>query len=130
CGLQAARAACARATRCAASENRPARPADGIVKRGEVSQRWVFSLADLTLLLLAFFVMMQAQVSDRLKLVAGMRGAFGGSDHPGRDAALSSFDAATIFEHGEAILKPGTAVRLKAIGARAADAGKRVIVAS
>ncbi len=97
----------------------------------EISQRWVLSFADLALLLLAFFVMMQAQVSDRLKLAAGMRGAFGGNgDGAGGDVTITGFTAAQIFEAGEAILRPGEAQRLKAIGAAAAKAKRRVIVAS
>lgn len=97
----------------------------------DISQRWVLSFADLALLLLAFFVMMQAQVSDRLKLAAGMRGAFGGSDDgAGSDTTITGFTAAQIFEAGEAILKPGQVERLQAIGAAAAKAKRRVIVAS
>ena len=84
----------------------------------EISQRWVLSFADLALLLVAFFVMMQAQVSDRLKLAAGMRGAFGGQgEAAGADASIEGVRAATIFEPGEAILKPAEAARLKALGA-------------
>lgn len=96
----------------------------------EISQRWVLSFADLALLLLAFFVMMQAQVSDRLKLAAAMRGAFGGTgDGAGSDMVVG-FTAAQIFEPGEAILKPAEAERLRAIGAAAAQAKRGVIVAS
>lgn len=97
----------------------------------EVSQRWVLSFADLALLLVAFFVMMQAQVGDRLKMAAGMRGAFGGGSEGAGDAQpVHGFAAAGIFEAGEAILKPGQAARLKAMGAAAARAKARVIVAS
>lgn len=97
----------------------------------EISQRWVLSFADLTLLLLAFFVMMQAQVADRVKLAAGIRGAFGGhGDGTGPAGTVQGFAAAQIFESGEAILKPDALRRLGAIGAAAAKAGARVIVAS
>jgi len=97
----------------------------------EISQRWVLSFADLALLLLAFFVMMQAQVSDRLKLAAGMRDAFGGRGNgPGGGETVHGFAANGLFEANEAILKPGQAERLKAIGAAAAKAERRVIVAS
>lgn len=95
----------------------------------QISQRWILSFADLTLLLLAFFVMMQAQVNDRLKLAAGMRGAFGGSG----DAAGTSVQglvAANMFEAGEAMLKPGEARRFATMGALAAKAKQRVIVSS
>lgn len=97
----------------------------------EVSQRWVLSFADLALLLLAFFVMMQAQVSDRFKLAAGMRDAFGGSrEGASGGQTVHGFAAAAIFEADEAILKPGQREKFGAIGAAAAKAGKRVIVAS
>ncbi|KKC25292.1 flagellar motor protein MotB [Sphingomonas sp. SRS2] len=101
--------------------------------RREISQRWVLSFADLALLLLAFFVMMQAQVGDRIKLVAGMRDAFGGSgegDGDGSSSTIHGLVAANAFEADEAILKSGEAARLKAIGAAAAKAKQRVIVAS
>jgi len=100
--------------------------------RRDISQRWVLSFADLTLLLLAFFVMMQAQMADRLKLTASIRGAFGGQGPAGggSDAKVEGFSAGQIFEADEAILKPGMLARLKAIGAEAARSGARVIVAS
>ena len=61
--------------------------------RRDISQRWVLSFADLTLLLLAFFVMMQAQMADRLKLTASIRGAFGGQGPAGggSDAKVEGF---------------------------------------
>lgn len=96
----------------------------------DVSQRWVLSFADLTLLLLAFFVMMQAQAGDRVKLAAGIRTAFGGKDGGAGQASIQGFAAARAFYDAEAILKPGEADRLKAIGAEAARAGRRVIVSS
>lgn len=95
----------------------------------EISQRWVLSFADLALLLVAFFVMMQAQVSDRLKMAAGIRGAFGG-EGARADATIQGMSAAAVFEPGEAILKPAEATRLKALGTQAAAAKKRVLVAS
>lgn len=99
--------------------------------RRELSQRWVLSFADLTLLLLAFFVMMQAQVADRLKLAAGMRTAFGGNgEGAGPSSTVQGFTATQMFEAGEAILKPATLQRLKTIGATAAGARARVIVSS
>ncbi len=99
----------------------------------EISQRWVLSFADLALLLLSFFVLMQAQVTDRIKLAAGLREAFGGdasaagSEQPARGTTLL---AGTMFEPGEAVFRAGQIDRLKRIGADAARAGKRVLVAS
>lgn len=103
----------------------------GAVKR-EISQRWVLSFADLTLLLLAFFVMMQAQTADRTKLAASLRGAFGSTSGSGNGDAtkVQGFAAGRIFEAGEAILKPAERQRLLAIGAGAARDHARVIVAS
>lgn len=102
------------------------------VTRRDISQRWVLSFADLTLLLLAFFVMMQAQMADRLKLAASLRGAFGGEagGGSGDGTKIRGFAAGQIFEAGEAVLKPGELATLKAIGAEAARTGAKVIVAS
>lgn len=98
----------------------------------EISQRWVLSFADLTLVLLAFFVLMQAQASDRMKVAAGLRDAFGGKGGGSgqTSSGIDGFVAGEMFEPGEAILKPGKVDRLRAIGAAAARTGKRVIVAS
>ncbi len=91
----------------------------------------MLSFADLALLLLAFFVMVQAQVGDRLKMAAGMRDAFGGEGKGDGDGMpVHGLVAAKAFEADEAILKPAEAARLKAIGAAAARAKRRVIVAS
>lgn len=93
----------------------------------EISQRWVLSFADLTLLLLGFFVLLQAQATDKLKMAAGIRGAFGGS---GAGASLQGFEAARLFEGDEAILKPSEAARFAQMGAAAARRKERVIVVS
>jgi len=102
--------------------------------RRDISQRWILSFADLTLLLLAFFVMMQAQMADRMKLTASLRGAFSGAGQAGGRGGdgmrIDGFAAGEIFEAGEAILKPAERRRLQAIGIEAARAGARVIVAS
>jgi len=93
----------------------------------EISQRWVMSFADLTLLLLGFFVLLQAQATDKLKMAAGIRGAFGGS---GSGTPLQGFAAATLFEADEAILKPADAARFARMGAAAARKKERIIVSS
>lgn len=101
--------------------------------RREVSQRWVLSFADLALLLLSFFVLMQAQVADRMKLAAGLREAFGGdasSAGTERPDLGTTLVAGVLFEPREAIFRAGQADRLKRIGASAARSGKRVLVAS
>jgi flagellar motor protein MotB len=64
-------------------------------------------------------------------MAAGIRGAFGGNgDGAGPASTVQGFTATRIFETNEAILKPDTLQRLKAIGAAAARTKARVIVAS
>jgi flagellar motor protein MotB len=93
----------------------------------EVSQRWALSFADLAMMLLAFFVMMQAQSNDRLKFAASMRGAFGGT---GPGVRIDGYRAAAIFESGEAILTPASRAAFARLGASAKRSGARVTVAS
>jgi flagellar motor protein MotB len=66
------------------------------VKAGR--QRWALSFADLCLLLLGFFVLLQAK-PDANHLSAGLRAAFGAR----ADAAIEQ-DANAWFEPGEAVL--------------------------
>jgi len=61
-------------------------------------QRWALSFADLCLLLLGFFVLLQAK-PDANHLSAGLRAAFGAR----ADAALEA-NAPAWFEPGEAVL--------------------------
>jgi len=63
-------------------------------------QRWALSFADLCLLLLGFFVLLQAK-PDANHLSTGLRAAFGAR----AEAALQQ-DANAWFEPGEAILTP------------------------
>lgn len=63
-------------------------------------QRWALSFADLCLLLLGFFVLLQAK-PDANHLSAGLRAAFGAR----ADAALEE-NANAWFEPGEAIMTP------------------------
>jgi len=63
-------------------------------------QRWALSFADLCLLLLGFFVLLQAK-PDANHLSAGLRAAFGAR----ADAALEQ-EANAWFEPGEAIMTP------------------------
>ena len=63
-------------------------------------QRWALSFADLCLLLLGFFVLLQAK-PDSNHLSAGLRAAFGAR----ANAALEE-NASAWFEPGEAVLTP------------------------
>jgi flagellar motor protein MotB len=90
-----------------------------------MSNRWAISFADLIMLLLAFFVMLQAQAHDRLKMVAGIRSAFGGS---GNSDPVEGFAAAALFEPGEAILKAGQQDWFARMGTRARKSRERITV--
>jgi flagellar motor protein MotB len=72
-------------------------------------QRWALSFADLCLLLLGFFVLLQAR-PDGQRLSAGLRAAF-------VKKAGADFEqpANTMFEPGEAILRPDTLTALRAL---------------
>lgn len=94
---------------------------------GANPQRWVLSFADLIMLLLAFFVLTQAQTNDRLKMAAGIRGAFGGNADT---AAVAGFPAAGLFEPGEAILKTDARARFAKMGADARVHAARVVVSA
>jgi len=84
-------------------------------------QRWALSFADLCLLLLGFFVLLQAK-PDANHLSAGLRAAFGAR----ADAALQS-DANSWFEPGEAVLTPQGH---KILGDFARSAGDRGLIVS
>jgi flagellar motor protein MotB len=84
--------------------------------------RWALSFADLCLLLLAFFVMLQAGQKSRDALVSGVGDYFGARPREGRvDIA-----AATLFEPGEALLTPAGSARIAGI-ARANRNGLAVV---
>ena len=81
--------------------------------------RWAVSFADLCLLLLGFFVLLQAQNGRPEQLAAGLRSAFGDAGKPGTAERNTQFRAAALFQPGEAVLTPAAARTLAAIGARA-----------
>jgi flagellar motor protein MotB len=84
--------------------------------------RWALSLADIMMLLLGFFVLLQA--GNATDVAAGARAAF--SMEPEARALLDT-QAASLFEPGEARLRPAARERLAGIGSAAAQA-KRVVV--
>ena len=95
--------------------------------RREVSQRWVLSFADLSLLLLSFFVLLQAQTANKDRVAAGIRAAFGGK---GEARPRDAFAAAPLFEGGEAILTASARAHYMRMGAQAARNKTPMIVAS
>jgi flagellar motor protein MotB len=92
------------------------------VKSPAGRQRWALSFADLALLLLGFFVLLQAK-PDANHLSAGLRAAFGA-----RPAAAVAAHANSWFEPGEAILTPQGRKALQDFAHQAGNA--RLIVSS
>lgn len=90
--------------------------------------RWAISFADLCLLLLGFFVILQAQGGRPDRMAAGMRQAFG----TGAAGASTrpTFPAASLFQRDEAILTPVAAARFAKIGAEARARGEGVRIVS
>jgi flagellar motor protein MotB len=62
--------------------------------------RWALSFADLCLLLLGFFVLLQANQATRDEALAGLGSYFGAIEAP----LQADLPAATLFEPGEALL--------------------------
>jgi flagellar motor protein MotB len=87
--------------------------------------RWVFSLADMMMLLLGFFVLLVA--GDAADVAAGARTAF--SSEPERPALIAT-DAANLFEPGEARLRPGARQRVTGIGSAVSQSGRTLVVES
>ena len=75
-------------------------------------QRWALSFADLCLLLLGFFVLLQARPDGR-RLSAGLRAAF-------VKQAGTAYEqpAGAMFEPGEAILRPSARAALRALAGK------------
>ncbi|MDX3900040.1 MAG: flagellar motor protein MotB [Sphingobium sp.] len=88
--------------------------------------RWAISFADLLLLLLGFFVLLQASGGRRDAMLAGVGRQFGAK--PMADAA--ELRAADLFMPGEAMLTPTGAQRLTALAHRFGDANQTIEVAS
>lgn len=86
---------------------------------------WALSLADLTLLLLGFFILLHA--GDAREVAAGARAAF--SSDPLQGPLLDS-DADSLFASGEARLNEAARQRLAAIAVVAARAERSLVVES
>jgi outer membrane protein OmpA-like peptidoglycan-associated protein len=79
--------------------------------------RWAVSFADLLLLLLGCFVMLNAMQAAR------QSGAAGGTPAPG----AGDYRAADLFQPGEAVLKPEALARLQADGRHMAGRPLRIV---
>ncbi|TVV69629.1 flagellar motor protein [Sphingomonas solaris] len=95
--------------------------------RHRAPPRWILSFADLCLLLLCFFVILNAQKGDPKRVAQGMRAAFG---EPAPAAARTDYRAALLFEPGEAVLTAPAARWLGGLGRQAAAAGADVLIVS
>lgn len=84
--------------------------------------RWAISFADLCLLLLGFFVLLQAGGGRAGEMTDGVRAAFGAPAAAGR----LDLRATDLFDRGEAVVRPGVRPRLIA----AMKARRRVRVES
>lgn len=89
--------------------------------------RWALSFADLSLLLLGFFVILHARAGQSAAVAQGMRAAFGNAAPA---AARTEYPATRLFQPGEAVLTPAAARWLAGMGAEAAKAGRQVTIVS
>jgi len=98
-----------------------ARAASAQVRRG----RWALSFADLTLLLLGFFVLLQASNGRQQEIVGGLAQQFG-------SPAVQSerLVARDLFQRGEALLTPAGEKIIRAAALRFSASGKSVEVRS
>lgn len=95
--------------------------------RGGDAWRWVLSFADLCLLLVCVFALLQAQRGQGSAVAAGLRGAF---DARARDMRRLDEPAAPLFEAGEAVLRPAARARFAALGRQSAARRSAVAVES
>lgn len=81
--------------------------------------RWALSFADLSLLLVGFFVLMQANSTQRDAALQGIGAQFGAIRAP----TARDFPGAMLFVPGEALLTPAGRASLAAIARQAGDDG-------
>lgn len=90
------------------------------------NSRWAISFADLALLLLGFFVLLQASGSQRQDVLSGVSAQFGAKPM----TAVARLRASELFVPGEAMLSPAGTARILEIGRRFAASGQGVEVTS
>ena len=87
--------------------------------------RWALSFADLTLLLLGFFVLLQASNGRQQEIVGGLAQQFGAPAAP-----RARLVASALFQRGEALLTPAGEKQVRVAAQRFAAPGKSVEVRS
>lgn len=75
--------------------------------------RWAISFADLCLLLLGFFILLQARAGDPREVTEGVRAALGAA--PSSPVRRLDWRAVDLFEPGEAALRPAARSRLASL---------------
>lgn len=88
--------------------------------------RWATSFADLALLLLGFFVLLQASGSRSSQIISGVGAQFGARPFAGS----RSFAASSLFVPHEAMLTPAGQARIAAVAAGFARSDGIVEIAS
>jgi len=97
-----------------------------LTSSGARRSRWAISFADLLLLLLGFFVMLQASGQRRDAMLAQVRQQFGGRAL----ARATEMRASELFLPGEALLTLAGEARLAALAGRFASSRTRLEISS
>lgn len=88
--------------------------------------RWLLSFTDLALLLLAFFIVLHVRQNEADRIVQGIGGALGPQSlHP----RVHGFAADSLFEAGEAMLRPDAHILLDGAG-KNWKPGRKLIITS
>jgi flagellar motor protein MotB len=89
---------------------------------------WALSFADLCILLLGFFVMLHAQSGHQAQIVGGIKQALSGSS--ARSVEAHDLSPASMFEPGEALMRPQARSEMQALGRHASALHARVRIES
>lgn len=92
--------------------------------------RWALSFADLTLLLLGFFVLMHATEEERRDRALGGITRYFGSVGATAEAIRADIPARDVFVAGEAIVTDAGRARLATIATSARESGRPVRISS
>jgi len=87
--------------------------------------RWALSFADLTLLLLGFFVLLQASNGRQQEIVGGLAQQFGAPANQSERLV-----ARDLFQRGEALLTPAGEKRIRTAAQRFVTTDKRIEIRS